>query len=118
VAGCETLQINISFHIEKRSIPLTLETLGIRVLFLLECKKWAWHLQDTALNNNLLKLNQMPDFNKVNAMTHKIAEYLNILKIKIEFLSPHGFSLPIKETVPIAWPEFETNKTACALQQS
>jgi hypothetical protein len=60
VAGCETLQTNIALHIKERNIPLNLETLGITVLFLLECKKWALHLKDIALNNiNLLKFNEM-----------------------------------------------------------
>jgi hypothetical protein len=66
VAGCETLQTNISLHIEERNIPLILETLGITALILLECKKWVWHLKDTPLNNNLLTFNQMSDFNKIN----------------------------------------------------
>jgi hypothetical protein len=66
VAGCQTLQTNISVHIEERNIPLTLEILGITVLYLLERRKWARLLKDIASNNNILKFNQMSDFNKIN----------------------------------------------------
>jgi hypothetical protein len=67
VAGCKTLQTNILLHVEERNIPLTLKTPGVTALFLLECKKCAWNLKDTTLNNNLIKFNQTLDFNKINA---------------------------------------------------
>jgi hypothetical protein len=50
----------------RKKYPPNPKTLGISALFLLECKKWAWHLKDIALNNNVLKFNQMSDFNKIN----------------------------------------------------
>jgi hypothetical protein len=66
VAGCQTLQINIPLHVEERNIPPTLKTQGITALFLLACKKLAWHFKDVALFNYLLKFNHMSDFNKIN----------------------------------------------------
>jgi hypothetical protein len=65
MAGCKTLQTNISLNIGERNTPLTLK-LGISGVFLLEYKEWAWHLKDITLNNNLLKFNKMSDFNKTN----------------------------------------------------
>jgi hypothetical protein len=66
VTGCEILQTNISLHIEERNVPLTFKTLGITALFLLECKNWACHWKDMAWNSNLLKFDEMSDFNKIN----------------------------------------------------
>jgi hypothetical protein len=41
MAGQETVQTNISLHIEERNIPLTLKLQEFPAVFLLECKTWA-----------------------------------------------------------------------------
>jgi hypothetical protein len=54
----------------KKKYPPNPKTLRISAIFLLECKKWVWHLTEIALNDNLLKFNEMSDFNKSNVKLH------------------------------------------------
>lgn len=60
---------HFSPHLRKEYPPNT-NTVGTSALFLLEWKKWAWHLKGTALTNNLLKYNHMSDFSTVNVNWH------------------------------------------------
>jgi hypothetical protein len=65
MAGCETLQSNISLYIEERNVPQTQNPRNFS-LFLLECIKWACPTEDITSNNNLWKFKEMSDFNKSN----------------------------------------------------